>query len=155
MEIFLHQRAKDAEFVEDVDPDTKIGDFAKACLSVGAWVWIEGREAPLDPGKTLIEIGIYERCHLHVSHCKEIHVKIRFNGQSAEKPFPPPTSADSILKWAASPDNFNLTGGQIAKHLLVVSHAELQLDRAEHIGRYADDDCCVCLDLVPEEKFAG
>ena len=154
MEIFLHQRATETGFVK-VDPDMKVRDFAKECLGEGALVWLEDGKEPLDPEKTLMEIGVVERCHLHVSTYKGVLVKVRFGGDSIEESFPPPTSADFILKWAASAEGFKLTDSEAAKHLFAICGTETELDQADQIGFYADDDCSVCLDLVPRERFEG
>ncbi|MCY4151385.1 MAG: hypothetical protein OXE94_04010 [Aestuariivita sp.] len=154
MEIFLHQRAKPPSFVE-IDLNVTIADLAGECLTVGAHVWIENGHQPLDPAKTLVEIGITERCHLHVSICNEILVKVRFADTSIDRKFPPPTSTASILNWAVRPDNFNLTVSQVAKHVLVIRDTDTELNLEEHIGFYADDDCSVSLDLVPKERFEG
>ena len=154
MEIFLHQRATEAVFIK-VDPDMTVRDFAKECLCEGALVWLEDGKEPLDPEKTLTEVGVVERCHVHVSTCKGVLVKVRFGGDSKEESFPPPTSADFILKWAASPEGFKLTDSEAAKHLLTICGTDTELDQADHIGLYADDDCSVCLDLLPRERFEG
>ena len=50
MEIFLHQRATVTGFVK-VDPEMKVGDFAKECLGEGALVWLEDGKEPLDPDR--------------------------------------------------------------------------------------------------------
>lgn len=154
MEIFLHQRATETVFIK-ADPDKTVGDFAKECLDEGALVWLEDGKEPLDPEKTLAEVGVVERCHLHVSTCKGVLVKVRFGGDSLEKSFPPPTSADLILKWATSPEGFKLTDGEAAKHVFAICGTDTELDQADHIGFYADDDCSACLDLLPRERFEG
>ena len=154
MEIFLHQRATETRFIK-VDPDRTVRHFAIACLGEGALVWLEDGKEALDPEKTLTEIGVVERCHVHVSTCKGVLVKVRFGGDSIEESFPPPTSADFILKWAASPEGFKLTDSEAAKHVLAICGTDTELDQADHIGFYADDDCSVCLDLLPRERFEG
>lgn len=154
MEIFIHHRSTETEFIK-VDPDRKVRDFGVECQGAGALVWLEGGKEALEPDKTLAEAGVVERCHVHVSCCKAVVVKVRFNGHSVEDSFPPVVTADTILKWAASPEGFKLTDSQAAKHLLVVCETEKELDHAEHIGLFADNDCSVCLNLVPRERFEG
>ena len=154
MEIFLHQRATQTGFVQ-VDPGQKVQDFGIECLGEGASVWLENEKEPLDPEKTLAEVGVVGRCHVHVSTCKGVVVKVRFGGDSIEYLFPPASTADSILKWAASPEGFKLTDSEAAKHLLAICGTDMELDQADHIGFYADDDCSVCLDLLPRERFEG
>ena len=117
MEIFLHQRTTETAFIK-VDPSTKVGAFGIECLGDGASVWLEDGKEMLDPEKTLAEAGVVERCHVHVSSCKAVVVKVRFAGQTIEESFPPAATAGSILKWAASPEGFKLTDSQAAKHLL-------------------------------------
>ena len=91
----------------------------------------------------------------NVSCCKAVVVKVRYGGDSVEELFPPAAIADSILKWAASPEGFKLTDSEAAKHVLAVCGTDDEWDQAEHIGLFADDDCSVCLDLVPRERFEG
>ena len=155
MEIFLHQRATETEFVK-VDPSSKVRDFGIECVGDGALVWLEGGKEALQPEKTLAEAGVVERCHVHVSCCKSVVVKVRFAGQKPiEDSLPPATTADSILKWASSPEGFKLTDSEAAKHVLAVCGTASELDQADHIGFFADDDCSVCLDLLPMERFEG
>ena len=154
MEIFLHQRAAETGFLK-VDPGKRIGDFGIECLGEGALVWLEDGKEALDPEKTLAEAGVGERCHVHVSCCKGVVVKVRYGGDSVEESFPPAAIADSILKWATSPEGFKLTDAEAAKHVLQVCGANTELDQAEHIGFFADDDCSLCLDLVPRDRFEG
>ena len=154
MEIFLHHRAAQTGFVQ-VDPDQRVRDFGIECLGEVAFVWLEDDKEPLDPEKTLAEVGIVERCHVHVSTCKGVIVKVRFGGDSIEESYPPATTADFILKWAASPEGFKLTDSEAAKHVLAICGTDTELDQADHIGFYADDDYSVCLDLLPRERFEG
>ena len=154
MDIFLHQRATETGFVK-ADPDKKVRDFGIECGGDGAFVWLEDGKEALDPEKTLAEAGVVERCHVHVSSCKSVVVKVRFGGDPLEKSFPPAATASSILKWAASPEGFKLTDSEAAKHLLMICDTNTELDQADHIGFFADDDCSVCLDLLPRERFEG
>ncbi len=154
IEIFLHQRSKAIEFVK-IEPTKKVEDFGTECIGEGAFVWVEGVDEALDAAKTLAEAGVFERCHVHVSFCKNVMVKVRYAGGVIEDSFSPATTGGAILKWAVSPEGFKLTDSESAKHLLSVCETETELDQAEHIGFFADDDCSICLDLVPKERFAG
>lgn len=154
MEIFLHQRAIQTKFIK-VDPDQKVRNLAIECLGEEALVWVEDGKEALDPEKTLAEVGVVDRCHIHVSICKGVVVKVRFGGDVIEESLPPATTAGVILKWAASPEGFKLTDSEAAKHLLAICGTNTELDQADHIGFFADDDCSVCLDLLPRERFEG
>ena len=83
MEVFLHRRAIETEFI-DINLEDTVRDFSNDCIGEGAIVWLEEAEEALDPDKTLAEIGITERCHLHVSKCVKVAVKVRFGGDSIE-----------------------------------------------------------------------
>lgn len=154
MKVFLHQRAIATEIVE-VDLKLTVKEFGANCLGEVAHVWLEGGAEPLDPEKTLEVIGITELCHIHISVCKAVDVKIRFGGDLLEGVFTPATSAESILKWAAGPKRFKLTDSEVAKHVIAICDTDTELDLADHIGFYADDYCAVCLDLLPKERFEG
>ncbi len=154
MEIFLHQQAVETGLVE-VDPGKTVGDLAKECLGEGAVIWVEDVQEALDPEKTLAEAEVVDRCHIHVSLCKAAMVKVRFGGEVIEGTFSPATTAGLLLKWAASPEGFKLTDSEAAKHLLAICGTDTELDQADHIGFFADDECTVCLDLLPRERFEG
>ena len=154
MEIFLHQRATPTDLVK-VDSGRKVGVLANECLE-GAFVWLEDGKEPLDPEKTLEEVGVPEGGHIHIACCKAVVVKVRYAGKDPiEGYFSPASTGSVILKWAASPEGFKLTDSESAKHLLAVCGADIELDQAEHIGFFADEDCAVCLDLIPKDRFAG
>ena len=154
IEIFLHMRAREIAFVE-VDPQEAVKDFGMKCLGEEAFVWLEDSEVPLDPEVGLAAVGVTERCHVHVSLCQKVAVKVRFNDKPIESWVSPAASADQILKWAAGPEGFKLTDSQAAKHELVTCGSETEFAPPEHIGSIADEDCSVCLDLRPKAKFAG
>ncbi len=154
IEIFLHMRAGEIAFVE-VDPRSTVKDFGIECLGEEAFVWLEDSEAPLDPEMGLAALGVTERCHVHVSLCRKVAVKVRYAGEGIEESVSPAASADAILKWAASPEGFKLTDSEAAKHEFVLCGSETKFEPPAHIGAIADEDCSVCLDLRPKEKFAG
>ena len=155
IEIFLHhQRARTTEFVK-VDPDKTVEDFAIEYGGKGALVWLEDGKESLKPEMTLAELGVTARCHIHVSFCQIVEVKVRYDGLTIEDSVSPAATSGAILKWAAGPEGFKLTDSQIAKHLLVTCETKTELEQTAHIGFFADDDCSVCLDLVPKERFQG
>ena len=154
MEIFLHQRRTKTELVS-VDPGKKVGDFGKEWVGDGALVWLEDGKEALESSITLAQAGVVARCHVHVTCCKTVVVKIRFAGDSVEASFAPAATAGFILKWAASPESFKLTDSEAAKHVLAVCGTNTELDQSDHIGFFADEDCSVCLDLLPKERFEG
>ncbi len=154
IEIFLHRRAERIDVIT-VDSATAVTDLALGWVGAEALVWLEDAEKCLDPELTLEVAGVSAHCHLHVSTCRGVAVKVRYNGALVERSVPPAMTVGAVLNWAAGPDGFKLTDAEIAKHELAICGTETGLDQAKHIGSIADDDCSVCLDLRPKDRFAG
>ena len=153
-ELFVHQRDKEVELFK-TDPGKSVEDVAVECTGEVAFVWLEDETKPLDPKSTLLELGVTTGCHIHVSKCQGVLLKVRFGGATIEEKLSPSSTFDAILKWAASPEGFKLTDTESAKHLLLVCGTDDEIDRAEHLGSFVDSNCAVCLDLVPKERFEG
>ena len=153
-EIFVHQRGKQIEFVE-LDLGKTVEEFAIECTGTGALVWIEDAEESLNPTLTLAAAGVVARCRVHVSLCKSIAVKVRHNGETIENSVSPATTGIVILKWAAGPEGFKLTDSETAKHVLAICGTDTELGQDDHLGTLADDDCSICLDLIPADRPAG
>ena len=154
IDVFLHRRARALELYE-VDPAKTVEDFGIECAGAGASVWLEGADEPLDPRLTLEAVDVVARCHVHVSSCLSVVVKVRYGGDNVEFKLSPATTAAALLKWAGGPEGFKLTDAEIAKHVLVICGTNTELDQAEHLGFIVDDDCSACLDLLPKERFEG
>lgn len=153
IEITLHTRGCGIGFVK-VDPRKTVREFGIECSGDQALVWLEDSEAPLAPERSLGAVGVTDRCHVHVSLCRTVAVKVRYHGKSIDSLVSPATSAAAIFEWAVSSKGFKLTDTEAAKHELVICGSEAEFAPPEHIGSIADD-CSVCLDLRPKEKFAG
>ena len=87
--------------------------------------------------------------------CSIVQVKVRYAGDTRECSLSPASTIGEVHKWIASPQGFKLTDTESAKHELAICGEDTALDRAEHIGCYVDENCSVCLDLLPKERFAG
>ena len=118
-------------------------------------VLLEGRDTPLDPKATLVEAGIDERCHVHISSCKSIAVKIRYNNEVIEQSVVPSITAKTILDWATGDKGFDIPASERPKFILRLIEEKRDLNQDEHIGSEAEEDCSVLLDLVPDENFQG
>ena len=154
VKVFLHQQGKATEFVE-LDPAKTAEEFGIECTGAGALVWLENAKESLKPDIILADAGVNEQCHLHVSFCKAIEVKVRYAGATFEHSFPPAVTVGPVFKWATGPEALKLDDSENAKHELVVCGTDIDVDEAEHIGFYADEDCSVCFDLRPKERFEG
>ena len=155
IEIFLHlQQARTINLVK-VDPDKTVGDLAIEYGGKRAIAWLEDGKEPLKSELSLREHGVTARCHVHISYCRSVEIKVRYNGLRIEDSVSPAVTGGAILKWASSAKGFKLTDGQIAKHELLTCDTEIELGQTDHVGFLADDDCSVCFDLVPKERFQG
>lgn len=155
IEMFLHlQHARKIDLVK-VDPDKTVEDLTNQYGAKGAIAWLEDGKEPLKSELSLTEQGVTARCHIHISSCQIVELKVRYNGISIEGSVSPAVTGEAILRWASGDEGFKLTDGQIAKHELLTCDTKTELGQATHVGFLADGDCTVCLDLVPKERFQG
>lgn len=154
LEVFLHRRDHPLELVK-VDPAKSVEQFGIEWGGPESLVWLEDCEKALDSKLTLESVGVIARCHIHISFCRRVTVKVRYNGAVIERSLSPATTSNTILKWAASPEGFKLTDDQRVKHLLAICGSDIEFESREHIGTFADEHCWVCLDLIPRERFEG
>ena len=155
IEIFLHHQQVRTVKLVNADPEWTAEEFAIECAGRGASVWLEDAKESLQPETRLSELGITGRCHLHVSCRPAVEVKVRYAGHTIESSVSPALTIGILHKWAASPEGFKLTDNESAKHILVISGTNTELDQADHIGCWVDDHCSVSLDLLPKERFEG
>lgn len=154
IKIYLHSREKEIQWV-DAKPDMTVEEFGAEHVGPGATVWLEDGKEELNSQCTLVDVGIDEHCHVHVSLCKEVLVKVRFAGESIESSVSPAETVGRIYKWATNSPEFKLTESETAKHELAVCESKRLVDVSEHVGSLAGDGCSVCFDLRPKERFAG
>lgn len=120
----------------------------------GARVFLENADEALDPERALADLD--DRANVHVSKCHRVMAKVRYGGPDAKsKDFAPGATIRSVFEWATSDKAWNLSPTERAKHTLQICETTNQPDPTEHIGTFADDNCGVCLDLVPKERFEG
>ena len=154
LQVFVHGRRNALDIIS-VDPGTSVRNLAVDCGGTVADVWLENADEPLAPDLTLEVAGVEDRCHIHVSDCREVVVHVRYNGEV--KPFKssPAATADHLLQRAAGDEGFGLTEDQRASHMLVLARADDGLDRDAHIGSVVVEDCVVSLDLSPKHRYQG
>jgi hypothetical protein len=154
MQLFVRSRGNDLELL-DTEPAQTVADFlAERNAGVGAALWLEEAEEPLGAELTLRDAGVDERSRVHVSTCGRISVTVRYNGERS-KEFPPGATVGAVYAWAAGPQGFGLSESERAKHTLGLCGTNTEPDRAEHVGSLAGEDCSVCFDLAPKDRFAG
>lgn len=141
--------------VLEADQETRVETFVSEFVGEGALLWHEDAEEALSGHLTLAEVGVVEDCHVHVSLCPSVEVKVRFNGVGDERTFSPAVTVGSVLKTVGGPEGFKLTDSELAKHELVPCGTQSGLDESVHIGSAADGNCSACLDLVAKERIQG
>jgi hypothetical protein len=153
MEVFL-AHGREQRFV-DIDPATMISAFL-AANGIDGDLYAGDAADPLDHSKSLGEQGVKEGARLVVGRCRRIEVSIRFAGQDEKhESFPPGTAVRAVFAWATGKKGFDLPHVEAAKHTFQVCGGTEQPDLSDHIGAWAGDDCKVCFDLVPKQKFEG
>lgn len=154
LQVFVHGQ-QDALDIISVDPGTSVRDLAVGCGGTVPDVWLENADEPLHLDLTLEAAGVTDRCHIHVSDCREVVVHVRYNGEVKQFISGPAVTADHLLGRAAGDAGFQLTEDQRASHMLVLAGADDGLDREAHIGSVVVEDCVVHLDLSPKHRYQG
>lgn len=92
-----------------------------------------------------------------VAHrCKQLAVKVDFNGSSHTERFPPSATVGKVLRWATGKRGFNLDDDARPKANLIVRGTEQPLPKDAPIGRYAIAGTCnVELDLTLKDFTNG
>ena len=152
MELFLtdgrHQR------VIETDATVTVAEFLVA-NGVEGELYAADQDDRLDPGKSLGSQGIKAGSKLIVARCRRVEVTVNFNGGAKQDSFPPGAAVAAIFAWATGKKGFDLPRSEAGKHTFQVCGGTEQSDQADHIGSWAGDDCKVCFDLVPKQKFEG
>jgi hypothetical protein len=92
---------------------------------------------------------------LHVTRCHKVEVVVRFNGEDAQRRFPPSATVERVHRWAAR-RVFGLTPRDAAEHVLQIQGTNTRPDRDVHIGTLTDGKiCAVAFDLVPRKRVEG
>ena len=153
-EVFIHGRG-DVLDVIAIEPGKTVRELGSDCVGPSASVWLENVGEPLDPDLTIELAGLTDRCHVHVSDCRDVVIEVRYNGETKEFTLPPALTADRLLSQAAGPDGFDLTEDQRLMHELVITESGKALDAHAHIGSAIVDECFVRLDLSPKQRYEG
>lgn len=153
-EVFIHRRG-DALDVIAIEPGKTVRELGGDCAGPSAFVWLENVEEPLDPDLTLEVAGLTDRCHIHVSDCRDVVIEVRYNGETKEFTQHPALTVDRLLSQATGPDGFELTEDQRLMHELVITESGRALDAHAHVGSALVDDCFVQLDLSPKQRYEG
>lgn len=154
MELYIHTPGEEIVLV-DVPEETLVEALIVERVGGEGHAWLEDADEPLDRGGTLSDARIEARAHVHVGKCAEVHVRVRYGGNSIERDFKPNQTVARVFQWATGKDGFDLTPTEKAKHALGICDTTTEADKAEHVGTFANGECEACFDLAPKERFEG
>lgn len=149
MSSFLH--SKGDVVVATIAPDETVGDLLGRHGE--GELWLENADEPLPRDKKLSELA--PGSHITRSRCARVAATVRFNDQKKMKEFPPCSTVARVFAWAAGNDGFDLPAGQRPKHVLALCETASQPEKSAHLSELVGDECAVCFDLVPKERFEG
>src|SRR5947207_9453002 len=116
-------------------------------------LWLENADQPLSRETKLADLP--PGSHITRSSCVRVAATVRFNDEKKTKDFPPGTTVARVFEWSAGKDGFDLPAGQRPKHTLAICSTTTQPEKSTHLSELVDDDCSVCFDLAPKERFEG
>lgn len=116
-------------------------------------LWLENADQPLPRGTKLADLP--PGSHITRSSCVRVAATVRFNDEKKMKEFPPGATVARVFAWAAGDDGFDLPAGQRPKHTLALCGTITRPEKSTHLSELVGDDCSVCFDLGPKERFEG
>lgn len=137
------------------EPSMTVGELIGREGEAESEAWLEDADAPLAATAPLSDAGIQHRSHVHIGTCRRVTSRVRYGGDSKSRDFAPAATIASVFAWAAGPQGFALSDVERASHTLTVCDTATEPARSAHIGSLIKDDCALCLDLVPKERFEG
>ena len=119
-------------------------------------VYTEIDSVPLSVDVTLVAAGLGHHSSVHMSRCKQVMVKVRYNGKDISDSFGPGVPMYRVKEWAVGKKGFNLTPVDAAEHVLQLTGTSDRPDEDVHIGSLVGKTgCCVEFDLVAKVRVEG
>jgi hypothetical protein len=119
-------------------------------------VFAEDADAPLSPDATLEAAGIGNQSSVHLSRCKQVVVRVHYNGKDRSKPFGPGVPMHRVKEWAVGNKGFDLAPVDAAEHVLQLAGSSDRPDEDVHIGSLVGaTGCGVEFDLVAKVRVEG
>ena len=153
MEIYVHRREPSRVELRTVEEATPLSDAVG--LADGELVWLEDSDDALEATRPISEVGVTHRGHVHVNRCRRVEIEVNFNADARTRRFPPAATVRRVFEWATGNQGFKLSETDRAQHVLQICDTPTQPDESDHIGSFIADECGVCFDLVPKQRFEG
>jgi hypothetical protein len=154
IELFVHGRGEPLRTVT-VPSTATVAELATKIGDLAPHISAPDSDEPLEAGLTVAEAGLATGGHVFAGTCRRISVSVRYSGETIEDEFPPGTAIAAVFAWATGPKGHDLAPSERAKHLLAKCGTDEQADKNAHVGEFAGEDCSVCFDLTPKERFEG
>ena len=174
LEIFIHgaemkpkvAAASAAEILRDVlaRAGVNTADAGDALVFVGEWeeALAEANDVedgadehtPVDATKTLGELELDRRRHVHVHRCRHVGVEVNFMSKEKRHRFSPATTVAVATAWARK--KFHLDLATAAEYVLQRCKSTEQPRADQHLGELVKaPHCSLCFDLVKEVTPQG
>lgn len=89
------------EQVHQFSPDTKVSEVLTMVLDTkNGFLFLGDVEDPLEPKKTLTEVGITKQGNVYTSLCQKVEVTVEYTSESKTHKFPPNVKLKAIQNWA-------------------------------------------------------
>jgi hypothetical protein len=122
----------------------------------GMEVSLEDEESAIHLDAPIADTPIKHRSRIHVHRCRNVVVKVTFNGTDKEETFRPAATVKRVKRWAVGKKGFDLSDVDAAEHVLQLSGSTERPDEDVHIGTLVTHpQCAVSFDLVPKVRIEG
>ena len=118
-------------------------------------LFVEDEEQPRERHYHLHDCHIQHRHHVHVHRCRELEVRVSYNGAKHEHKFAPAKTVEKVLHWALGA--FGLKGHDAMNKVLRLAQGGDELPEAAHIGSFvkAEQHCVLDLHLTVHRNVNG
>lgn len=120
-----------------------------------ALLFLEDEDDPVDDGARVKDRATAKGLKVHVHRCRHVEVTVSFNGETAERRFPPSASIARVKRWAAE-RKFGMTDEEAGEHVLQLAGSHDRPAPGTHIGALTHGKVCgLAFDLVADERVNG
>jgi hypothetical protein len=121
--------------------------------SVGAIVFGQHSESPLDLDITIRAAGVDDKHRIHVHRCHKIEVTVHFNEVTEKFHFPPSATVDRVKRHFV--DKIHMSPVDATEHVLQLCGSSDRPEPDNQIGALVSCACSLCFDLVPIKRVEG
>lgn len=129
--------------------------ISKHGIASDALLFLEDAEDHLDESILIKDRATAKGCKVHIHRCRQVLVRVTFNGGTVDHRFAPGATVNRIKRWAAE-HKFGMSDAEAGEHVLQLAGTHVRPAPGTHIGALTDGKLCsVAFDLVPNERING